>query len=80
LQTSQCQVLAVVVAAARSPDRGIQRSITSLTLHCSQRWLVLLQSPDEKNISSKRLTAWYQLAQSCNIPADHVISLSVDKT
>jgi hypothetical protein len=79
LQTSQCQVLAVAVAAARTPDRGIQRSITSLTLHCSQRWLVLLQLSDEKRISSKRATAWYQLAKACNIPADHVICLSVDK-
>jgi hypothetical protein len=78
LQTSRCQVLAVAVAAARSPDRGIQRTITSLTSNCSQRWLVLLQLPDETMFSSKRLTAWYQLAQACNIPADHVICLSVD--
>ena len=79
LNESQCQVLAVAVAAARSPDRGIQRSITSLTLNCSQSWLVLLQLPDESMVSSKRLSAWYQLAQACNIPADHVICQSVDK-
>ena len=80
LQTNQCQVLAVAVAVTRLPDRGIQRLITSLTSHCSQRWLVLLQTSDEKRISSKRLTAWYQLAQACNIPADHVICLTVDKS
>lgn len=77
LQTSRCQVLAVAVDAARSPDRGIQRSITSLMSNCSQRWLVLLQLPDDTMASSKRLTAWYQLAEACNIPADHVICLSV---
>lgn len=78
LQTSRCQVLAVAVAAARSPDRGIQRSITSLGSNCSERWLVLLQLPDETTVSSKRLAACYRLAQACHIPADHVISLSVD--
>jgi hypothetical protein len=79
LQTSGCMVLAVAVAVARSPDRGIQRSITSLTSNCSQRWLVLLQLPYEAAVSSKRLAAWYRLAQACNIPVDHVICLSVDK-
>jgi hypothetical protein len=79
LQTSQCQVLAVAVSAVRSPDRGIQRSITGLASNCSQRWLVLLQLPDEATVSSKRLAAWYRLAQASHIPADHVICLSVDQ-
>lgn len=78
LQASRCEVLAVAVDAARSPDRGIQRSITSLTSNCSQCWLVLLQLPDETIVSSKRLSSWYHLAQACNIPADHVIFLSVE--
>ena len=79
LQASQCPVLAVAVAAERSPDRGIQRSITSLTSNGSQSWLVLLQLPGEAMVSSKRLAAWYRLAQACNIPADHVICLTDDK-
>jgi hypothetical protein len=78
LQTRGPQVLAVAVAAARSPDRGVQRTITNLMSNCSQHWLVLLQLPDEAAVSSKRLSAWYKLAQACNIPADHVICLSVD--
>lgn len=78
LQGSDCAELAVAVAVARSPDRGVQRTISRLMSHCKTRWLVLLQSPDEATISSKRLAHWYRLAEACDIPADHVISMSVN--
>jgi hypothetical protein len=77
IQQNSCNELAVAVAASRSPDRGIQRAIASLVSNCKQRWLVLLHLPDETEASSKRLAAWYRLAEACDIPADQVISLSV---
>jgi hypothetical protein len=76
LQSNQCPVVAVVVSSARAPDRGIQRTITSLMSNCVQRWLVLLQIQDHEPISTKRLAAWYRLAEACQVPADHVISMS----
>jgi hypothetical protein len=66
--------VAVAVSAARSPDRGVQRTIASLMTNSRQRWLVLLEHKDEP-ISSKRLAAWYRLAEACDVPADHVISM-----
>jgi hypothetical protein len=78
LQMGESKNLAVSVDAARSPDRGVQRTITSLMSTCSQRWLVLLHSAGEQAVSSKRLAAWYRLAEACEIPADHVISMTVD--
>jgi hypothetical protein len=41
-----------------------------------QRWLVLLQEHEGEPISSTRLAAWYRLAEACQVPADHVISMS----
>jgi hypothetical protein len=78
LQSAGATDLAVAVDATRSPDRGVQRTIASLMLQCSQRWLVLLQLSGEQAVSSKRLAAWYRLAEASDIPADHVISMTVD--
>ncbi len=78
LQVAGSTDLAVAVDAARSPDRGVQRTIASLMNNCVQRWLVLLQLLDEEKVSTKRLAAWYRLAEACDIPADHVISMTVD--
>ena len=76
LQAFDRPLVAVAVSAARSADRGVQRSIASLMSNSGQRWLVLLQHQDEP-ISSKRLAAWYRLAEACNVPADHLISMSL---
>lgn len=76
LQGHANPVIAVSVASTRAPDRGVQRTIASLMANSSQRWLVLLQQPDVEAISSSRLAAWYRLAEACEVPADHVISLS----
>ncbi|MGB5397337.1 MAG: DUF2868 domain-containing protein [Gammaproteobacteria bacterium] len=70
-------VIAVAVAAARAPDRGIQRTIASLVSSSTQRWLVLLMQHEDEVISNTRLASWYRLAEACKVPADHVISLSV---
>lgn len=75
LQQQPVPVIAVAVAAARAPDRGVQRSINQLLSASTQRWLVLLQGSGEETITENRLTAWYRLAEACEIPADHVISM-----
>ena len=77
LQSNACPVIAVAVSAARSPDRGVLRTIDSLMSNCAQRWLVLLQKRDDESVSNKRLAAWYRLAEACQVPADNVISLSL---
>jgi hypothetical protein len=77
LQSNKCPVIAVAVSAARSPDRGVQRTIASLMSSCAQRWLVLLQKHDDEPVSNKRLAAWYRLAEACRVPANNVISLSL---
>lgn len=77
LQAIERPLVAVAVSAARSPDRGVQRTIASLMSSSKQRWLVLLQQHEADPVSSKRLAAWYRLAEACNVPADHLISLSL---
>ena len=77
LQSKNSPVLAVAVSSARPPDRGVQRVITSLMSSSEQRWLVLLQSHQDETVSSTRLAAWYRLAEASEVPADHVISMSV---
>ncbi len=77
LQHGAVPVLAVAVAAARSPDRGVQRTIADLIANSAQAWLVLLHSREHAAISTTRLAAWYRLAEACKVPADHVISMSV---
>lgn len=77
LQDGAGPVIAVAVSSVRSPDRGVQRTIASLMSNSSQRWLVLLQQQGDETISSRRLAAWYRLAEACKVPADHVVSLSV---
>lgn len=78
IQQQNISALAVAVDAARSPDRGIQRTIASLLSDTATGWLVLLQLSEQSGLSSKRMSAWYQLAQACDIPADHIISLGVE--
>ena len=77
LKTHPAPVIAVAVAAGRSPDRGVQRTIATLMSTSEQRWLVLLQPREHKPVSTTRLTAWYRLAEACQVPADHVISMSM---
>lgn len=76
IQLNNTPVIAVAVSSARSPDRGVQRTIASLMAHSEQPWLVLLQQPEQLAVSATRLAAWYRLAEACKIPADHVISMS----
>ena len=75
LQSNAHPVIAVAVSSARSPDRGVQRTIASLTSSSAQRWLVLLKEHEDEPVSSTRLAAWYRLAEACYIPADHVITM-----
>ena len=77
LKDSQCPVIAVAVSSVRAPDRGVQRTIASLMSAGEQRWLVLLKKHEDKAITNTRLAAWYRLADACDVPADHVISLSL---
>ena len=77
LQNKTCPVIAVAVAAARPPDRGLQRTINSLMSNSEQPWLLLLQSHEDELVSDTRLAAWYRLAEACKVPADHVISMSL---
>jgi hypothetical protein len=55
----------------------VQRTIASLVSGGEQRWLVLLQNHEDEPVTEKRLAAWYRLADTCDVPADHVISLSL---
>jgi len=75
LQGKKHPVVAVAVSSARSPDRGVQRTISNLMSSSTQRWLVLLKKHEDETVSSTRLAAWYRLADACNVPADHVITM-----
>jgi hypothetical protein len=75
LQSNKHPVIAVAVSSARSPDRGVQRTIASLMSNSAQRWLVLLKEHEDEVVSSTRLAAWYRLAETCDVPADHVITM-----
>ncbi len=75
LHDKQKPIVAVAVSSARAPDRGIQRTITSLMSSSSQRWLVLVKQHEDEPVSSSRLAAWYRMADTCNVPADHVITM-----
>ena len=67
--------LVIGVAVHRLPDRGVQRMIKELaTLVSGQIWLMLLQSSPPIPIAESRRQAWYRLAQSCEIPAEHILS------
>ena len=68
-------IIAVAVSSARTPDRGIQRTIASLMSSSSQRWLVLVKKHEDEPVSRSRLAAWYRMADTCNVPADHVITM-----
>ena len=75
LQSKKDRIVAVAVSSARSPDRGVQRSIASLMAGSAQRWLVLLKAHEDDPVSKTRLAAWYRLAEACDVPADHVVTL-----
>ena len=75
LQGNEHPVIAVAASSARSPDRGVQRTIASLMSNSAQRWLVLLKEHEDEPVSKTRLAAWYRLADACNVPADHVITM-----
>jgi hypothetical protein len=77
LQANKKPVIAVAVSSARAPDRGVQRTITSLMANSEQRWLVLLQQHEGEVVSRARLASWYRLAEACKVPADHVISMRI---
>lgn len=76
LQEESNSAVAVAVCASRVPDRGVQRTVVNLMANSHQRWLVLLKQHDDESIAQSRLAQWYQLAQQCDVPADHVISMS----
>ena len=75
LHSNAHPVIAVAVSSTRSPDRGVQRTIASLMSSSAQRWLVLLKADEDEAISKTRLAAWYRLADACDVPADHVITM-----
>jgi len=77
LQNETAPVIAVAVSAIRPPDRGVQRTISTLMSSSSKHWLVLLQQHEDEPVSTQRLEAWYRLAKVCKVPADHVISMNV---
>jgi hypothetical protein len=77
LQANRYPIVAVAVSSSRSPDRGIQRTVANLISNSSQSWLVLLAAQQGETVSSARLAAWYRLADACDVPADHVITLSL---
>jgi len=79
LQEQAASSVAVAVSASRTPDRGVQRTIINLMANSHQRWLVLLKKHQDEAIPTSRLAQWYQLAQRCDVPADHVISMSEDE-
>ncbi|WP_347888888.1 DUF2868 domain-containing protein [Nitrosomonas europaea] len=67
--------LVIGVAAHRLPDRGVQRMVRELaTLVSGQIWLILLQSSPAIPVVESRRQAWYRLAQTCAIPAEHILS------
>jgi hypothetical protein len=80
IKTSPNSSVAIAVSAIRIPDRGVQRSIATLTEGTGDYWLVLLYTGLSSEISKQRLAAWYQLAKKSAIPADHVLSLKVNES
>jgi hypothetical protein len=76
LQNTKNAIVAVTVSAARPPDRGVQRTISQLMAGSRQRWLVLL-GDGQAVVSEARMAAWYRLAESCQVPADHVFVMSL---
>lgn len=69
------QPLLIGVAVYRLPDRGVQRMIDDLVAATSgPAWLLLLNSQSAEPIAESRKLAWFRLAQSCNIPAEHVVT------
>ena len=78
MQKTPTPVIAVAVEAARSPDRGVKRTIESLMANREQTWLVLLQNKNSELISDARLIAWFRLAEACNVSAEHLISMDIN--
>lgn len=77
IQSSNDSAIAIAVSAIRIPDRGVQRTIATLTQGAREYWLVLMVSGMSDEIPAQRLAAWYQLAKKCAIPADHVLSMRI---
>ena len=68
------QPLIIGASLQRLPDRGVQRMIHELVTSTSQPvWLFLLRKDATVSISDSRKLAWFRLAETCTIPAEHVI-------
>lgn len=66
--------LLIGVAAHRLPDRGVQRTIRELIASGSgEAWLILLRSRAAIPVAETRKLAWFRTAETCAIPAEHVI-------
>ncbi len=74
------QPLLIGVAAHRLPDRGVQSMIKELVSATAgpATWLLLLNSESAESVTESRKLAWFRLAQSCNISAEHVITYQED--
>lgn len=75
IQTGVAQDVAIAVAASRAPDRGLRRTVSLLCAAAARTWLVLLEKNGDQPVSESRLTAWYRLAQECEVPAENVVSM-----
>lgn len=74
LRAENCTELAIAVTANRAPDRGLKRSINTLSDEVTLSWLVLLQPPGNEPVTDNRLGAWYAVARECNIAAENVVT------
>lgn len=67
--------LLIGVAAHRLPDRGVQRIIRELIGGTSGvPWLILLHKQPARAVGDSRKLAWFRLAETCSISAEHVIT------
>ncbi len=63
------------VAAHRIPDRGVQRIVKELLENTNQpSWLILLKKQSAEPVTNAREFAWFRMAETCGIPAEHVIT------
>lgn len=66
--------LLIGVAAHRLPDRGVQRTIRELIASVSgETWLILLRSRAAIPVADARKLAWFRMAETCAISAEHII-------
>lgn len=78
VQASADSEIAIAVLGSRAPDRGIKRTVSALREAAASTWLVLIDKAEGDVISQARLTAWYRLAQECQVPAENVVTTSGD--